>query len=114
MLPSESASRNQEDLIECRKKLKALETILDSTNDIVLRCNDFFGYATADAITVDWLERGELLIDVVEKWGMDGLNAFCSMHQCCAPLQIYKTEKFDEAFKYLVNLNPFETNGLIV
>ena len=92
-------------------KLETYDIILNMTDEITIICNDFFGYACADAVTVDWQEYSGVLTDVVEKWGSDGLNAFCSMYRCMAPLTVYQTEKFNEAFKYLVALNPFETSG---
>lgn len=85
---------------------KACEMILNDAFGVVLNANDFFGYACADAVQVDFLEHGEKLIDMVRRFGGDGSSAFMAWHERAEPIPPHRTDGYREAREYLPGVRP--------
>lgn len=84
---------------------KSIKNILKYSFGILLNANDFFGCACADAVLLDAndIEWAALIVD---KYGIDGVNAVMSFIRKEKPLPSYQTDKFEQAYKELEYLNP--------
>jgi hypothetical protein len=73
-----------------------MSLLLDNAFEIVLNANDFFGYASADAVTVE-MEHFDKLEKMANEYGQDGINAFMAWHENCDPILPHRTPRYEEA-----------------
>lgn len=85
-------------------KNKTYETLLLASFNIELNANDYFYYATAMSVTIDYLDYRWILetIDKFPERGMDGCMAYI---QNQTPISPWVTTKFTEVIEYLKNKN---------
>lgn len=84
---------------------KALKLILDSSFYLSINANDFFAYATADAVELCPIDL-KWVLPIVEKYEKDGLYAVMSYIEDCLPLQEYQSKKFFQILNELKTLQP--------
>lgn len=77
--------------------MSSANDLLSAAFEITLNANDFFGYACADAVVVEFGREFDLLADMVESYGQDGINAFMAWHENCDPLPDYRNPRYEEA-----------------
>jgi hypothetical protein len=68
--------------------------------EVSVNCNDTFYYACADAERVDIQDLPKML-EVEEKFGGDGINAFCSLIRGEDVLKELQSDKYFAAKEYL-------------
>lgn len=77
--------------------MNSANTLLSAAFEITLNANDFFGYACADAVVVEFGREFDLLAEMVDGYGQDGINAFMAWHENCDPLPEYRNPRYEEA-----------------
>lgn len=77
--------------------MSSAHELLGAAFEITLNANDFFGFACADAVIVEYGSGFDLLAKMVEDYGQDGINAFMSWHEGCDPLPDYRNPRYEEA-----------------
>ena len=85
-----------------------VKLLCDHSFAIELNANDTFYYSSADATTVDSQDVWKLL-QVYEKYGDDGVNAFMAKLRDEEVLGQLINDKYKEAKKFLKDWTPFES-----
>ncbi len=89
-------------IAKLENRLKAIETLHGNSFGMVLNANDFYGYSCADTQYLEDISYDKA-IDMIEKFGLDGLNALMSKHSGNTPIEPHLTDKFKQAIEYLNN-----------
>ena len=84
---------------------KAVGVLYDLANTISLNANDTFGYACAESVDI-MIEDLPMLLEVQEKFGYDGVNAFMALVTEQEVLKELQSEKYFEAAEYLHDYEP--------
>lgn len=79
---------------------------------ITLNANDFFMWATAYGVDVDVCDLWKL-IEVYEKFGVEGFEAFLSKYEGVEPMEEYcKSPTYMDAEEYLKDFIKFENEPI--
>lgn len=84
---------------------KDIIQLLNDSHGILLNANDFFDYASADAVLLD-VQDFVWAIPIYKKYGTAGYYAIMAFIEKKDPLPPYITEKYEEAMQELKELNP--------
>lgn len=90
---------------ELAKNDKLAALLLHNAFSIQLNANDTFGYACADSVDVSVFDLPKLL-EVEEKFGPDGVNAFMALVREQEVLKELQSDKYWEAAEYLYDYKP--------
>lgn len=86
--------------------IKLLKSLLIDSFGIAINCNDFFNYACADMIMLDYGDL-EWVLPIYEKHGQPGLNACMSHIAKTLPIEPWRTPEFNQALEEIKKINPY-------
>ena len=85
-----------------------LKLIFDHAFSVVLKANDFYGYACADATQI-WEPGFPALLRLAKEYGSDGIHAAMCTASGLDPMKEWRTDELRDA---LESITPEERAGL--
>lgn len=82
----------------------AKELLLNCSFEVVLNANDFFMFACADAVKLDY-EDYEWALPFIEKHGYIGVDAVMCRVRGCLPIKPRQTPELLAVYQELLDLN---------